>query len=801
MPSFVLAPLNNLKSIQTNYKASRDQSVKQAGLAMASKPYTTTPITNFPDSSPPYDENGRLVSPHPVRFPPTPPFTGFNTPLRAAHISLPYLPISGQIPAGLNGTFYRVQPDRFFPPLYANDIHFNGDGAVTAISLSGPRLTGPAAGPATSSKTSATATGSETTVSGATVTEGHPAVNQTGTASLLHKYVQTTRLTLEQRHNRALFGSYRNQFTDDPLVQNQNIDRTVSNTNVVFWRGQLLAMKEDGLPVAMDPETLETRQTGWDFEGQVRSPTFTAHPKLVPKAKARHAPASVHGEDGAQRTGNGVKNENGSAQEMVCFAYEAGGSAGDCSVDCVVWTIDEETGKKLGERWFKAPFAGMIHDCGVSENWVVLPLTPLKMDLERMKAGGEKFAWDPEEDQWYGVVPRDGNDERGEVVWFSGGNGMFLSVLSCRGYRVGMMEMAVMEMILTQKKGFHGHVAGCYEHPTTGEIIIDLTVADNNVFYWFPPDPKVTPSASPLDPKVPLRPNKLSSPTMRWIINPHAARSPFITATGDTILVADARLTPAVVWPTNGEFSRIDERYITKPYRHFWQAVVDPSRPYDFEKCGPPAGGLFNCLGHFTWSYEHFHSSPGALGSDPSAVTPPSVLNGKSNGVGPDVPAPSHSTHTNPSTPSLSPSSSSPYGTSDIYHASPTTTFQEPTFIPSPGSKQEGKGYIIALLSHLDQLRNDVVIFDALNLRQGPVAVIHLPMKLKLGLHGNWVERAEIEGWKRRQGWEPSGTAAERGRQAEEEGRAVLTGGKLARRSGRAPVRHGVVGRTDRRCE
>lgn len=253
-----------------------------------------------------------------------------------------------------------------------------------------------------------------------------------GTASLLHKYVQTARLSLEQSAGRALFGSYRNQYTDSPLVQNQDIDRTVSNTNVMFWRGQLLAMKEDGLPVALDPETLETRKQGWDFEGQLGgNKTFTAHPKLVPKRSSgtRTGNSNSGGTErrnGAQANGNTEKDREG-GQEMVCFAYEAGPLAGLCSVDCVVWTIDEGTGRKLGERWFKAPFAGMIHDCGVSENYVVLPLTPLKMDLERMKAGGEKFAWDPEEDQWYGVVPRD--DKQGGVVWFRADNGMSLSLV------------------------------------------------------------------------------------------------------------------------------------------------------------------------------------------------------------------------------------------------------------------------------------------------------------------------------------------------------------------------------------
>ncbi|KAK3388455.1 carotenoid oxygenase [Sordaria brevicollis] len=705
---------------------------------MSSKPYTTVPIASPPSSQPPYDKNGRLTSPHPIRFPPTPVFTGFNTPLRATHLSLPHLPISGQIPPGLDGTFYRVQPDRFFPPLYENDIHFNGDGAVTAISLHGPPLSSSNEEDNTASPPDKANPSSAQEPQGQT----HEVPPATGTASLLHKYVLTTRLTLEQSHSRALFGSYRNQYTDHPFVQDLarttpgGIDRTVANTNVVFWRGQLLAMKEDGLPVALDPETLETRTRGWDFDGQLGNRNFTAHPKLVPKRRAARRDAGTR--TGAGFEGNAERDQEGK-QEMVCFAYEAGPHPGLCTVDCVVWTIDEDTGLKLAERWFKAPFAGMIHDCGVSENYVVLPLTPLKMDLERMKRGGEKFAWDPEEDQWYGVVPRD--NKEGEVVWFRADN------------------------------GFHGHVAGCYELPT-GEVVIDLTVADNNVFYWFPPDPKITPSAPPLDPKIPLRPNKLTSPTMRWIINPHAARSEFVTSQGDTILVADERLTPAVVWPTNGEFSRIDERYITKPYRHFWQAVVDPTKPYDFEKCGPPAGGLFNCLGHFTWGDEHFHSPSSSSGPSSSVTAPqsapapapygrsyataPTASRSGPTSSGSDPPASASGSNPGTSTSTSSPSPSSQFGSEDIYHASPTTIFQEPTFIPSPhphsssSSNVEGQGYIIALLNHLDQLRNDVVIFDALNLRQGPVAVIHLPMKLKLGLHGNWVERREVEGWRRR---------------------------------------------------
>lgn len=253
--------------------------------------------------------------------------------------------------------------------------------------------------------------------------------------------------------------------------------------------------------------------------------------------------------------------------------------------------------------------------------------------------------------------------------------------------------------------GFHGHVAGCYELPT-GEVVLDLTVADGNVFFFFPPDNKDMPSDGM------EKRNKLNSPTMRWIFDPKAKKTAIEYPHG-TVYVADERVTPAVQWRTNGEFSRIDDRYVTKPYRHFWQAVVDPTKPYDFAKCGPPAGGLFNCLGHYTWADEHFHD-----GSKPSSE------------VKPDGEKPK-------------------FGSEDVFFFSSTTTFQEPTFIPKDGGG-EGEGYIIALLNHLDQLRNDIVVFDALNLSQGPLAIIHLPFKLKLGLHGNWVDNREIEAWKNR---------------------------------------------------
>lgn len=286
-----------------------------------------------------------------VKFPNTPVFQTFNAPSRLEGDVFD-LEIDGIIPPEINGTFYRIQPDHRFPPMFEEDIHFSGDGSITAIRI------------------------------------------QDGHADFKQRYVKTDRFIAETAARKSLFGKYRNPYTDSEAVK--GVIRTVANTNITFWRGMLLASKEDGPPYALDPTTLDTIGR-YDFEGQVKSPTFTAHPKFDPD------------------TG-----------EMVCFAYEAGGNGNDGSCDIVVYTIDAN-GKKTEETWYKSPFCGMIHDCGISKNYLVLPLTPLKCSVDRLEKGGNHWAWDPNESQWYGIVPRRGGKPE-DIVWLQSDNGGVSSI-------------------------------------------------------------------------------------------------------------------------------------------------------------------------------------------------------------------------------------------------------------------------------------------------------------------------------------------------------------------------------------
>ena len=172
-----------------------------------------------------------------TKFPETETFQGFNRPSRIEG-DVHDLEVTGKIPDDIDGTFFRIQPDHRFAPIYESDVHFNGDGNVTAI-----RLTN-------------------------------------GKAHFKQRYVHTDRYHHETKHDKSLFGKYRNPYTDNEAVK--GVIRTAANTNIFFWRGMLLATKEDGPAYAMDPDTLDTIGR-YDFEGQVLSPTMTAHPKFDPK--------------------------------------------------------------------------------------------------------------------------------------------------------------------------------------------------------------------------------------------------------------------------------------------------------------------------------------------------------------------------------------------------------------------------------------------------------------------------------------------------------------------------------------
>jgi carotenoid cleavage dioxygenase-like enzyme len=368
-----------------------------------------------------------------TKFPELPMFQGINAPSRV-ELDVSDLEVEGTIPPALDGAFYRVAPDHQYPPRFHDDVPFNADGAVSMFRF------------------------------------------ENGRVHLKHRYART-----ERAAGRALYGRYRNPFTDDPSVQGKS--RNLANTTPAIFNHTLFALREDSPPIAMDPLTLETRGD-CHFGGRIA--TFTAHPKADP------------------RTG-----------QWIAFGFA---SSGLYSRDCRYYEIDAE-GEITHEAPFEVPYYCMLHDFGVTQDYVIFPVIPIAgAGAEALQAGRPHYAWDPSKDVFLGVLPRGGTAK--DLRWFRAP---------------------------TQ---FCSHVMNAFNDGT--KVYFDVPVAESNMFPFFP------------QPDVAWEPAKAASRMTRWCVD--------MASTGDAFH-STARLSEFV-----GEFPRCDARYQTEHYRHGWLLGFDPRR-------------------------------------------------------------------------------------------------------------------------------------------------------------------------------------------------------------------------------
>jgi carotenoid cleavage dioxygenase len=64
---------------------------------------------------------------------------------------------------------------------------------------------------------------------------------------------------------------------------------------------------------------------------------------------------------------------------------------------------------------------------------------------------------------------------------------------------------------------------------------------------------------------------------------------------------------------------------------------------------------------------------------------------------------------------------------------------QEPQFVPRAPDSKEGEGWILSILNRLDKGHSEIGVFDALDIAAGPVARLHLPVRIRSTFHGVWV--------------------------------------------------------------
>ena len=69
----------------------------------------------------------------------------------------------------------------------------------------------------------------------------------------------------------------------------------------------------------------------------------------------------------------------------------------------------------------------------------------------------------------------------------------------------------------------------------------------------------------------------------------------------------------------------------------------------------------------------------------------------------------------------------------------PRFGYGEPVFVARDGAVAEDDGWVMALRHDTQNDTSDLAIFDAQAITDDPVAVVHLPVRVPNGFHGNWV--------------------------------------------------------------
>jgi len=143
------------------------------------------------------------------------------------------LEVIGEIPRGLDGTYYRNGPNPAFEPI--GPYHwFDGDGMIHAIRIAN------------------------------------------GRAAYKNRYVASEGLLEERGAGKALFpGLLSAQLAEAPRFKN------TANTNIVWHAKRLLALVESSLPTQLSCDTLATIGV-YDFAGKLGT-AMTAHPKIDPE--------------------------------------------------------------------------------------------------------------------------------------------------------------------------------------------------------------------------------------------------------------------------------------------------------------------------------------------------------------------------------------------------------------------------------------------------------------------------------------------------------------------------------------
>jgi carotenoid cleavage dioxygenase-like enzyme len=243
------------------------------------------------------------------------------------------LRVEGEVPAFLRGTYYLNGPARFARGEVRYRHWLDGDGMVCALRFSGDGV------------------------------------------HLTARFVRGTKLVEEEAAGRALYRAFGTSFPGDRLVRGIALESPL-NVSVYPFGDTLLAFGEQGLPWALDPETLETR--GIHAFGGALNPLspFAAHPKIDP----------VTGE-----LFNFGVSFSSVQPSLNLYRLDAGGSL-------------------IYRRRLALPEPRSLHDFCLAGRHVAFFLGPYRLEMESLRDGRtllDSLRWEPERGSHLLVARRD----------------------------------------------------------------------------------------------------------------------------------------------------------------------------------------------------------------------------------------------------------------------------------------------------------------------------------------------------------------------------------------------------------
>jgi all-trans-8'-apo-beta-carotenal 15,15'-oxygenase len=250
--------------------------------------------------------------------------------------------VEGRVPGFLRGTYYLNGPARFERAGLRYRHWLDGDGMVCALRLGdrAPRFTS--------------------------------------------RFVRSEKLKAEEEAGRPVFRAFGTAFPGDRLKRGIMLE-SPANVSVYAFAGRLLAFGEQGLPVELDPATLETRGE-FNFGGALNDVSpFAAHPKFD------------------RATG-----------EMFNFgvAFSAKGP------QLNLYRFDARA-RLVYRRRLPLDCSCTLHDFGLSRSYAVFYLSPYLLDMKALVADGrtllDSLHWEPERGSSLLVVERETGREVARV--------------------------------------------------------------------------------------------------------------------------------------------------------------------------------------------------------------------------------------------------------------------------------------------------------------------------------------------------------------------------------------------------